>query len=128
MRGPFVARSRRAIGVAVLGLASLAAGGCRGKSADASCGNAAGTFFIIAKSELDASGVDDATRRAVIDQPPAMRDSLEIACRDDGWTATVRNCLSTASDHAAIEVCERQLTEPQRAGLDRAARGDTPSR
>lgn len=121
------ARDRRVIGLCVFGLIALGAG-CRGTSNEASCGTASGTFFIIAKAELDKSSVDDATRRAVTDQLPAMRDSLEIACRDDGWTAAVRNCLATASDHAAIEQCEQQLTEAQRAGLDHAARGDSPSR
>ena len=111
----------RIVALAIITLAI----GCRGKSGDAPCGAAAGTFYMIAKGELDRSTVDDATRRAVIDQLPAIRDALEISCRDDGWSAAVRNCLSTATDHPQVEECERQLTEAQRAGLDRAARGDS---
>ncbi|HEV7559793.1 MAG TPA: hypothetical protein VGO00_30155 [Kofleriaceae bacterium] len=113
----------RALVVTML-LSTLA---CRGQAGDAPCGVAAGTFFTIAKGELDKATVDDATRRAVSEQLPAMRDSLENACRDDGWSAAVRNCLARCTDHVAVEECERQLTEPQRAGLDRAARGDSRS-
>jgi hypothetical protein len=105
-------------------IAFLAA--CRGAAQDAPCGIAAGRFFTIAKDELATSKVDDATRRAVEDQLPAMRDGLERACKDDAWTATVRNCIANAPDHVALQQCEQQLTETQRRGLDRAARGETP--
>ncbi len=108
--------------VVALALAS----GCHGATQDAPCGVAAGRLFTIAKDELAASTVDDATRRAIADQLPAMRDALDQACTKGEWTATVRNCIANAPDHVAIQTCEQQLSEAQRHGLDLAARGAAP--
>jgi hypothetical protein len=99
------------------------AASCRGGTTDAPCGTAAGRFYMIAKADLDK--VDDETRRAVEDQLPAMRDALDRACREDDWTSRVRNCLANAPNHQAFEDCERGLTEAQRNGLERTARGET---
>jgi hypothetical protein len=71
--------------------------------------------------------VNGATRRAVEDQLPAMRDSLAQACADGRWSAAVRSCLVAASDHVGFEACEQQLTDDQRRDLDRANRGATGS-
>ena len=73
------------------------------------------------------SSIDGATRRAVEDQLPAMRDSLAQACADGRWSAAVRSCLVAASDHVGFEACEQQLTDDQRRDLDRANRGATGS-
>jgi hypothetical protein len=67
--------------------------------------------------------IDDATRRAVEDQLPAMRDSLAQTCADGRWSAAVRTCLVAARDHVGFEACEQQLTDEQRRDLDRANRG-----
>jgi hypothetical protein len=92
------------------------------------CGAVAAKFLAIAKADLDKSAVDDATRRAVLDQLPAIRDSLANVCSDSAWSGAVRRCLADASDHLGFETCQQQLTEDQRRALDRSARGATDSR
>jgi hypothetical protein len=122
MRGSLIAR------IALVGLVSWAWGlgsGCRGGAGDAAppC-SAVGTRFLqFAHYDLDQARVDDATRRAVADQLPAMRDALAQACTEGRWSPTVRDCLVAAGDHAAFEACEQQLTDEQRRDLDRANRG-----
>ena len=54
-----------------------------------------------------------------------MRDALAIASKDGEWSPAVRSCMVKATDHVAFAACEQQLTDSQRAALDRAARGDT---
>jgi hypothetical protein len=106
----------------------LLVGACRAKSSDgAPCGAVAGRFFTLAREDLARATVDPATRRAVTDQLPAMRDSLVQACVDGAWTPQARDCLVNAVTHTAFEECERQLTETQRSALDRAAQGAPPS-
>jgi hypothetical protein len=112
----------------VAGLAAVAAlvlGGCRGGGRDSGppCSAVAARFLDIARHDLDQAKVDDATRRAVADQLPAMRDSLAQACTDGAWSAAVRGCLVAARDHVGFEACEQQLTDEQRRDLDRANRG-----
>ena len=97
---------------------------CRDAPPDAPCAISANRFFIIVRDDLARSTVDDATRRAVTERLPALRDELYRACTDDAWSASVRNCIANAPDHIAIERCESELTETQRRGLDRAARGE----
>jgi hypothetical protein len=104
------------------GLLVVLACACHGDSTDAPCGTAAGRYFTIVKSELDKATVDDVTRRTVEDRLPALRDSLDRACMEGGWTAQARNCLANAADHAAYQTCQQMLTESQRSGLDRATR------
>ena len=111
-------------------LAALAAGvaACRGSSdAAPSCGAVAAHFMYLAEEDLAKASVDDASRRAVRAQLPAMRDSLATACADSQWTEQVRRCLHATRDHVSFETCEQQLTEAQRRALDRAARGETDS-
>jgi hypothetical protein len=97
---------------------------CRGGDG-ASCGKAGGALQVIARAELDASHVDDATRRDVEDQLPAMRDSLVELCTDGAWAREVRDCMAIAADRTAFTACEQRLTDDQRKAIDRAARGDS---
>ena len=119
--------------VATLGLAiGLLGAACRGQARDPAppCSAVAARFLDIARTDLSRAlqgGIDDATRRAVEDQLPAMRDSLAQACADGRWSAAVRSCLVAASDHVGFEACEQQLTDDQRRDLDRANRGATGS-
>ena len=101
---------------------ALCLGACHA-SDDASCAVVTGRFSALALNDLDGSKVDDATRRAVQAQLPAMRDSLNEICRESGWSPAVRACLAGAPDHAAFTACELQLTADQRRDLDRAATG-----
>jgi hypothetical protein len=119
--------------VAALGLAiGLLGAACRGRARDPAppCSAVAARFLDIARTDLGRAmqgGIADATRRAVEDQLPAMRDSLAQACADGRWSADVRSCLVAASDHGGFEACEQQLTDDQRRDLDRANRGATGS-
>ena len=106
--------------VIVLALATA----CGSKSDAPPCGTVAGQFFTIANEELTKATVDPASRRAVVEELPAMRDALAIACHDGAWSAAVRTCMVAAQDHAALAACEHQLTDDQRRALDRAARGE----
>jgi hypothetical protein len=123
----------RALGIA-LGLAAA----CRGPARDPGppCSAVGARFLDIARTDLARAGgsgqagpnaIDPATRRAVEDQLPAMRDSLAQMCADGRWSAAVRGCLVAAGDHVGFEACEQQLTDDQRRDLDRANRGATGS-
>ncbi len=107
----------------------IASAGCGKKRKDeAPCGTVASRLFTIAKDDLGKATVDPATRKAVADQLPAMRDALTQICTDGAWSTQVRNCMANAVDHAAFQACQTQLTDDQRRGLDRAARGETTPR
>jgi hypothetical protein len=126
-----VAALRLALGLA-LGLAGAA---CHGPARDPAppCSAVAARFLDIARTDLarvggdGQAGIDRATRRAVEDQLPAMRDALAQVCADGRWSAAVRGCLVAASDHVGFEACEQQLSDDQRRDLDRANRGATGS-
>jgi len=64
----------RSLVVVAICLANLAA--CSGKKDEASCGAVATRLFTLAREDLGSAKVDPATRRAVEDQLPAMRDAL----------------------------------------------------
>jgi hypothetical protein len=116
---------RHALLVALL----LGAVACRGRGdAAPPCSAVAARFVDIARHELANAKLDEATSRAVMDQLPAMRDSLSQACTGGKWSAGVRQCLVQASDPAGFEICEQQLTDEQRRDLERATRGrpETP--
>jgi hypothetical protein len=81
--------------------------------------------MALAKDDLEHKHVDEAVRRAVEAQLPAMRDSIVHVCTDSKWTAPVRSCLVAANDRVAFEACEQQLTDAQRQALDRSARGES---
>ncbi|HEY0189911.1 MAG TPA: hypothetical protein VGC42_02235 [Kofleriaceae bacterium] len=102
-----------------LGLLLVIAACHRGGGDQASCGSAAAKFLEIAKYDLAAAGVDEATSRRVADQLPAMRDALAGACTEGKWSEAVRNCLVRANDHVGFEACEAQLTDEQRRDLSR---------
>jgi hypothetical protein len=112
--------------LSLLVVAALAACSRSGDGAP-SCSGVAARFFQIARTELGSAEVDDATRREVADQLPAMRDALTTACSDGDWPAAVRSCLVDATDHAAFVTCEIALGSAGRAALDKASRGETDS-
>lgn len=115
--------------LAIVLLGFLIASGCgKKRKDDAPCGTVASRLFTIAKDDLGKATVDPATRKAVADQLPAMRDALTQICTDGAWSTQVRNCMANAVDHAAFQACQTQLTDDQRRGLDRAARGETTPR
>ena len=91
----------------------------------------AASFNRIANADLEravnASRLDESTRRAVLDQIPAMRDSLLHTCTETKWSREVRTCLVGAADHVAFQTCQAQLTDAQRAALDRSALGKPDS-
>jgi len=82
---------------------------------------------VLARADLDKDKAkyDDATRRLVMDQLPAMRDSLVDACTETKWSDAVRRCLVDAVDHAAFEACQQQLTDAQRQALARTPKPKT---
>jgi len=84
--------------------------------------------MIMCQDDLAHTKVDDQLARAVNDQLPAMRDSLVAVCKETKFTVAVRSCLTQAVDHTAFAACETQLTEDQRRALDRATRGEGPSK
>lgn len=97
------------------------------------CGAVGAKFLVIARGELEvATGGSgetiEATRRAVLDQLPAMRDSLVNACTDTAWSDAVRRCLVDAPTHVAFEACLTQLGDEQRRDLDERTRGAAPGR
>jgi len=113
---------RRADNLGVLRAAVLCliVAGCHpGGSQPPSCGAVAAKFLELAKSDLTASKVDEATSRQVTDQLPAMRDALAQACTEGKWSETIRSCLVRANDHVGFETCEQQLTDEQRRDLGR---------
>ena len=106
----------------------VGAGACRAKpDAGPSCVAIAGQFFNLATQDLRAAHPDPTTERMVLDQLPALRDSLEHACTDGAWSKDVRTCMGSASDHAAFQACEAQLTDAQKSALRDAAAGKTKS-
>lgn len=106
-------------------VAVLVCAGCGRKKDDARCDAVATRLFTLAREDLAKATVDPATRRAVADQLPAMRDALKQACSDGKWSTQVRNCMVTAGDHLALQACQQHLTDEQRRALDRAAPAGT---
>jgi hypothetical protein len=105
-------------------LIAALAGCSRGGGDGPACGAVGAKLMALAKDDLEHNGVDEATRRAVEAQLPAMRDSIVRVCADGKWTGAVRACLVGANDRVAFEACEQQLTDAQRQALDKAARGE----
>jgi hypothetical protein len=85
-------------------------------------------MFVLAQQDLGSASVDPATRRAVAEQLPAMRDSLTQICASGKWSTQVRNCMVNATDHVAMQACQQQLTDEQRRALELAAHGETTFR
>jgi hypothetical protein len=104
---------------------ALLTAGCGSKKDDATCGAVGTRMFALVREDLAKATVEPATRRAVADQLPAMRDSLTHACTDGKWSTQVRNCMVSAGDHVALQACQEHLTAEQRRALDRAGAGET---
>ena len=100
----------------------------RDPSAPPPCGAVGAKLFVLARADLerDKAKYDEASRRLVLDQLPAMRDSLVNACTDTKWSDAVRRCLVDASDHLAFETCQQQLTDAQRQALEKAQPKTSP--
>ena len=102
--------------------------GCnRSPKNEAPCGTVAAKLFSLATDDLATATVEPATRKAVAEQLPAMRDALVQICSDGKWSAAVRNCMANTIDHAAFQACQQQLTDDQRRSLDTATHGETSS-
>jgi hypothetical protein len=108
-----------------LAAALLAGVGCRAADKDAAppCGVVAARFLDLARHDLEAAKVDEASSRAVKAQLPAMRDALAQVCNAGKWSESTRRCLVRANDHIGFEACEQQLTDEQRRDLDRGLSG-----
>lgn len=105
----------------------VAVGACGGKKDEASCKAVATRLFTLAHEDLGSATVDPATRRAVADQLPAMRDALTQICTDGKWSTQVRNCMVSAGDHLALQACQQHLTDEQRRALDQVTTDETTS-
>ena len=92
---------------------------CGDKQAAPACEVVGTKFLLLAKLDLEQTRVDATTARMVMDQLPAMRDSLVNACKESKWEAGVRTCMADAPDHLTFESCERALTPAQRDALER---------
>lgn len=90
------------------------------------CSAVATRQLTLTEAALGSAAVDPATRALVEKQLPGIRDALERACREGGWSPSVRDCMVQATDHAAFQACAQRLTDDQRRALDLAARGETP--
>ena len=98
---------------------------CRGAADAPPCTAVGAKVVLLAKRDLEVGKVDDETRRLVLDQLPAMRDSLVNACTDSAWDGAVRKCLVDATDHELFEQCYTRLTTVQRDALAKSAAGQT---
>ena len=116
----------RSFAIALLVVSQIACK--RDPNAPPPCGAVGTKLFVLARADLekDKTKYDEATRRAVMAQLPAMRDSLVNACTDTKWSDAVRRCMVDAPDHLAFEGCQQQLTDAQRQALDRASAKTPP--
>lgn len=112
---------RFAVSLLVLGAVTA----CKRSTDAPPCAAVGAKLLILAKDDLENKKPDEELGRAVAAQLPAMRDSIVAACTESAWSAAVRTCLVDANDHIAFEACEQQLTDAQRAALDRAARDES---
>ncbi|HET9623174.1 MAG TPA: hypothetical protein VFP84_17495 [Kofleriaceae bacterium] len=107
-------------------LAGAAACHAAGTDPPPTCGVVAARFLDLARRDLEAAKVDEASSRAVKAQLPAMRDALARACNEGKWSEATRRCLVRANDHIGLEACEQELTDEQRRDLDRGLSGGKP--
>ena len=111
-------------------LAVLLFAGCkRDPNAAPPCGAVGAKLFVLARADLDndKARYDETTRRAIMDQLPAIRDALVNACTETKWSDAVRRCLVDATDHLAFEACQQQLTDAQRQALAKGSAQPKPS-
>jgi hypothetical protein len=106
----------------------MLAAGCHAADSEPppTCGVIAARFLDLARHDLEAAKVDEASSRAVKAQLPAMRDALARACNEGKWNEATRRCLVRANDHIGLEACEQDLTDEQRRDLDRGLSGGKP--
>jgi len=83
----------------------------------APCSTVATRFVHVAERQLGSGS--DAVRSAARAQLPALHAHLTAVCTDGKWSAAVRDCMVRADDQTAQLDCERQMTDEQRAALDR---------
>ncbi len=91
------------------------------------CTAVAAQLYTFAHAALATAKLDDALRRQAEGQLAQVRDAVATECRDRRWSAGVRECIMRAQDRAMFEACTAQLTDDQRAALDRASREPPPS-
>ena len=111
--GPKTPRVLRAV------IAILFVAGCGSSKGPPPCAAVGAKLVVLAQAELDKATLDEATRRLVLDQLPAMRDTLVNVCNDTKWDPAVRTCMVDATDHATFEQCEGALNSTQREALER---------
>lgn len=103
----------------LLVLALLAS--CGGRREEAPCHAVAGRLLVVAQTEARAASIDAKLRERVLMQLPALRDAVEQSCAAGKWAPSVRRCMVLAADGAAFAACQRELSEEQRAQLQRAS-------
>lgn len=96
----------------------IALAGCGTSKGPPSCAAVGAKLVVLAQGELDRAALDEATRRLVLDQLPAMRDTLVNVCTETRWEPSVRTCMVDATDHATFEACEGALNSTQREALE----------
>lgn len=101
-------------------LLALAAG-CTGRGEEAPCHAVAGRLLVVAQTEARAARIDSKLRERVLMQLPALRDAVEQSCTAGKWATAVRRCMILAGDGAALAACQRDLSDEQRAQLQRAS-------
>lgn len=92
---------------------------CGNNKAAPPCEGVGAKLVALAKADLAQAHLDDESHRLVIDQIPAMRDSLVNACKESEWAPAVRACMVDSIDHDSFELCEVALTPAQRNALER---------
>lgn len=108
-------KTRRALRALVL-IGLLACGNSKGAPP---CSAVGAKLAVLAQADLDKATLDETTRRLVLDQLPAMRDTLVNVCTETKWEPSVRTCMVDATDHAGFEACEGALNSTQREALER---------
>jgi len=98
--------------------------GCGNAKGPPPCSAVGAKFVVLAQAELDAAKLDESLRRLVLDQLPAMRDTLVTVCTEAKWDPAVRTCMVGATDHASFEACEGALNSTQREALERGVSGE----
>lgn len=97
------------------------AAACTGRGEQAPCQAVAGRLLVVAQTEASAARIEAKLRERVLMQLPALRDAVEQSCTVGKWAESVRRCMVLAADGAALAACQRDLSEAQRAQLQRAS-------
>ena len=108
-------KTRRALRALVL----IVLFGCGNSKGAPPCAAVGAKLVVLAQADLDKATLDETTRRLVLDQLPAMRDTLVNVCSETQWEPSVRTCMVEATDHAGFEACECALNSTQREALER---------